>query len=67
MYSWVKLQKLDNLLLNLVVVFEACKIKGVAPLRGCKAADYPHKPRENKRSNTDGISPSLAAEGAMHE
>ena len=30
--------------------------------RGCIAAGYPRKARENKRS----ISPSLAAEGALH-
>ena len=29
---------LDNLLLNLVVVFEARRIKGVAPLRAAEAA-----------------------------
>ena len=29
----MKLQKLDDLLLNLVVVFETCRIKGVTPLR----------------------------------
>ena len=55
------------LLLNLVVVFEARRIKGMTPLpgrRGCKAAGYPRKERENKRSHTDSISPpSLAAEG----
>ena len=51
--------KLDDLLLNLVVVFEARRIKGVPPLRAAEAA--------NKRSHTDSISPSLAAEGALHE
>ena len=35
--------------------------------RGCIAAGYPHKARENKRSHTDSISPSLAAEGTLHE
>ena len=34
----VKLQKLDHLLLNLVVVFEACRIKGVIPLQATEAA-----------------------------
>ena len=29
----MKLQKLDNLLLNLVVVFEAHRIKGVTPFQ----------------------------------
>ena len=32
-----------------------------------KAAGYPHKAQENKRSHTDSISPSLAAEGVLHE
>ena len=49
--------KLDDLRLNLVVVFETCRIKGVTSgRRGCKAACYPHK-----RSHTDSILPSLAA------
>ena len=34
----VKLQKLDNLLLNLVIVFEGRRIKGVTPLRAAMAA-----------------------------
>ena len=34
----VKLQKLDDLLLNLVVVFEARRIHGVTPLRAAEAA-----------------------------
>ena len=67
----VKLQNLDNLLLNMVVVFEVCGIKGMTPSghRGCKAAGHPRKARENKCSHnhTDSISPSLAAEEAMHE
>ena len=33
----------------------------------CIAAGYPRKARENKRSHSDSISPSLAAEGALHE
>ena len=32
------MQKLDDLLLNLVVAFEARKIKGVTPLRAAEAA-----------------------------
>ena len=32
------MQKLDDLLLNLVVVFEACRIKGVTPLQASEAA-----------------------------
>ena len=32
----MKLQKLDDLLLNLVVVFEARRIKGVTPLRAAE-------------------------------
>ena len=68
----MKLQKLDDLLLNLVVVFETRRIKGGTPLRAAEAAMqssicYPRKARENKGSRTDCISPSLAAEGAMHE
>ena len=34
----MKLQKLNDLLLNLVVVFEARRIKGVTPLRAAEAA-----------------------------
>ena len=34
----MKLQKLDDLLLNLVVVFEARRIKGMTPLRTAEAA-----------------------------
>ena len=36
--SGVKLQKLDDLLLNLVVVFDVRRIKGVTPLRAAEAA-----------------------------
>ena len=35
--------------------------------RGCIAGGYPRKARENKRSHTDSISPSLAPEGALHK
>ena len=55
-----------NLLLSLVVVFEAHKIKGVTLLWATEAG-YSCKARENKRSHTDSILPTLAAEGAMHE
>ena len=34
----MKLQKLDDLLLNLVVMFEASRIKGVTPLWVAEAA-----------------------------
>ena len=34
------MQKLDDLLLNLVVVFEARRIKGVTPLRAAEAAKH---------------------------
>ena len=34
----MKLQKLDDLLLNLVVVLAARRIKGVTPLRAAEAA-----------------------------
>ena len=60
----MKLQKLDDLLLNLVVALRRDSASG---RKGCKAAGYPRKARENKRSHTDSISPSLAAEEAMHE
>ena len=60
----MKLQALDDLLLNLVV-FEACRINGMTPLR--KAAGYLRKVWGNKHSHTDSISPSLGVEGAMHE
>ena len=62
----MKLQKLDDLLLNLVVMFEAHRIKGVTPLQVTEAG-YPRKVWENMHSHTDSISPSLAAEGARHE
>ena len=42
MYSWG--ESLDDLMLNLVVVFEACRIKGVTP---AAEAGYPRKGREN--------------------
>ena len=61
---------LDDLLLNLVVAFGARKNQrrdSASGRRGCIAAGYPRKARENKRSHTDSISPSLAAEGALHE
>ena len=35
------MQKLDDPLLNLVVVFEARRIKGVTPLRAAEAAKQP--------------------------
>ena len=66
----VKLQKLDDLLLNLVV-FEARRIKGVTPLRAAEAAkQLVIRVRRRKISTltmTDSISLSLAAEGTMHE
>ena len=37
------------------------------PVSARKAVGYPRKAQENKRSHTDSISPSLSAEGAMHE
>ena len=69
----MKLQKLDDVLLNLVVVFEACKIKGVTLL--CLQAAEAVKQlvirvRRGKISAlvlTHSIFSSLAAEGAMHE
>ena len=35
--------------------------------RGCIAAGYLRKAWESKRSHTDSISPSPAAEGTLHE
>ena len=71
MYSWDEIAKVGRLTANLVVVFEARRMKGITPLqsdhRGCKAAGYLSKARKNKHSHTDSILPSLAAEGAMHE
>ena len=37
-YSWGEIVKLDDLLLNLVDVFETRRIKGVTPLRAAEAA-----------------------------
>ena len=66
----MKLQKLDDLLLNLVCVFEVRRIKGVTLLRAAEAAKLVigirHR-KHDKHSHTDSISPSLTAEGAMHE
>ena len=64
----VKLQKFDEPQLNLVVVFEARRIKGVTllqPAEDCKTAVYLRKVWGNKCFHTDSISPSLAAEGAV--
>ena len=51
------------------VVFEGRRIKGVhdsaSGRRGCKAAGYPCKVRENKLFHTDRILPFLAAERPM--
>ena len=55
----MQLQQLDNILLNLVVVFEARRIKGVTPLRAAEAAkQLAHDPcnaRGNKRFHTDSV------------
>ena len=65
-YSWGEIT--DNLLLNLVVVFETRRINGVTPLRAAEAAkQLVVRVRRGKRSHTDIISPSLAAGGATHE
>ena len=37
-YSWGEIAKLDDLLLNLVFVFEGRRIKGLTPLRAAEAA-----------------------------
>ena len=66
----MKLQKLDDLLLNLVVVFEARRIKGVTLLQAAEVAkQLVIHVKSGKISVliTDCISLSLAAEGAMHE
>ena len=66
----MKLQKSDNLMLNLVVVFEARRIKGVSPLWAAEAAKrLVICIRCGKISAliTGSISPFLASEGAMHE
>ena len=60
----MKLQTLDDLLLNLVV-FEACRFNGITPLH--KAVGYLCKVWGNKHSHIDNILPSLGVEGAMHE
>ena len=44
----MKLQKLDDLLLNLVVVFEARRIKGMTPLRTAEAAKLVIRVRRRK-------------------
>ena len=48
MYSG-EIVKVDDLLLNLVVVFEACRIKcdSISGRRRFKAAGYPRKERKN--------------------
>ena len=65
------MQKLDNLLLNLVVVFEARRIRGTTPFQAAEAAKQlvirVRYVLTNVYSHTDSILPSLAAEGAMHE
>ena len=38
MYSWGEIAKVGDLLLNLVVVFEACRIKGMTLLQAAEAA-----------------------------
>ena len=72
MYSWGEIAKVGRpILLNLVVVFEARRTKHMTPFRAAEVAKQlvicVAKERENKRSHTDSISQSLAAEGAMHE
>ena len=61
---------MDNLLLNLVVVFETRRIKGVTQLRAAEATkQLVIQVKRGKISVlilTAYISPSLAAEGTMH-
>ena len=57
-------------LLNLVVVFEARRIKGVTPFWAAEAEKQRVscvRSGKSKRSHTDSISPSLAAEEAMRK
>ena len=50
------MQKLDDLLLNLVVVFDACRIKGVTPLWAAEAAKQVVIPvRHRKRDLTNSM------------
>ena len=61
------MQKLDDLLLNLVVL-KAHRIKGVTLIRAAEAAkQLVICVRCGKISALILIEPSLAAEGAMHE
>ena len=60
------MQKLDDLLLNLVVVFETRRIKGVTLLQAAEVAKQ-LVIFVNRGKISDCISPSLAAEGTMHE
>ena len=52
-------------------MFVARRIEGAAPFWAAEAAKQlvirASKAQENERSHTDGISPSLAAEGVLHE
>ena len=67
------MRKLDDLLLNLVVVIEARRIKGVTLLRAADATkQLVIRVRRGEISafmhdHIDSISPSLAAEGAMRK
>ena len=65
----VKLQKVDDQLLKLIFVFDARRIKGVSPFRPAKAAKQLviRVSRRKISAHTDSISPSVSAEGAMHE
>ena len=61
---------LDDLLVNLVVVFEACRIKGVTPLRATedpKQLVIRVRRGEISTTHTDSILPFLAAEEAKLE
>ena len=59
----MKLQKLDDLLLNLVVVFEARRIKGVTPLWAAKQLVICVR-LGNKRSNMDTVASIRSSSGA---
>ena len=66
-YSWGEIAKVERPTTKRVWNPQNQRRDYVSSRRGCIAAGNPRKARENKCSLTDSISPSLAAEGAMHE
>ena len=65
MYFWVEIAKVGRPTSCWVWSPQNQRHDSASGRRGC--IGYSCKVRENKRSHTDSISPSLAAEGAMHE